>query len=145
MTIRITIFSLLLAGVLTGPGCAKEKRPSPEIIARYEQDADRLCRAIVGCIKADISARLAGHPERRDLILKRMSRDLCIKGQYRLIGQLSVTPMPDRNRPRPGPELYRLYAECSRAVARESNCSRRKEIHKNHPACKQIRREPLPG
>ena len=121
--------------------CNRREKPSPEIVARYHKDADRFCRAIVDCIKADISRRLADKPERRDMILRRMTRDLCIKGQYRLIGDISVDPLPDRKRPLPGEEVYRMYSECSRAVAEADNCEDRKRIHKTNEACQKLRKD----
>ncbi len=138
MRTPVFLFTLLLI-----PGaiarCKQEpKAPPPEILARYQADADRYCRAIVDCIKEDVAARLRGEPERREMVLKRMSQDLCLKGQYQLLGKLSVDPAPGPGRPY-NPDVYVTYGQCARAVVEQKDCERRRATHKQFPACQRLR------
>lgn len=73
------------------------------------------------------------------MVLRRMTQDLCLKGQYRLIGDLSVDPDPDKKSPAYNPEFYRLYSECSRVVSEAADCRKRQELHRTHPACQALR------
>jgi len=136
ITKPVFISVLLIFGLLF---CSKPADPPPGVILKYQKDAHRYCNAIVNCIKKDISDRLKSKPERRDMILSRMKRDLCIKNQYRLIGKLSVNPDPKKNTLPYDPALYKLYSECSLAVSSAADCTKRKEVHKTHPSCKKLR------
>ncbi len=88
-------------------------------------------------MKADVARTLADKPERRDMVIRRMTRDLCVKNQYSLIGSLSVDP--GRKEPVYKPEVYKDYSECSRAVAEAKTCDDRKNVRNNHEACRRIR------
>jgi hypothetical protein len=135
---RILWIHLLLTAVIaTAPFCKKETAPPPEIVKKYQADADRFCGAIVECMKEDVRTRMKDRPERRDMVLKRMDRDLCIKGQYALIGRLSVDPYPEPART--DPESYATYSECADAVAAAPDCDIRRERYNTHPACVKIR------
>ena len=73
------------------------------------------------------------------MILKRMTRDLCLQGQYTLLGTISVAPRNTGERTPVTPELYRSYSDCSRAVAGAPDCSERRAVHRTHPACAKLR------
>jgi len=129
--ITILLFSILVSG------CKQEVSPPPEVATRYFQNIDRFCHAIVNCMKEDVRKRLSDQPERRDMVIARMDRDLCQKEQYRLIGSLSVKPHPDR--PRTDQEIYSLYDSCVQAIAAASDCSARLDLYRNNPSCIAIR------
>lgn len=136
---RSLISALLLMSTITLTGChKKEKSPPPEIVRQYQKSADLFCNAIVECFKKDVTDRLKDSPDREQLVLSRMNRDLCRKGQYSLIGKLSV----DMSKSMPAqtdPSLYKTYEECAMAVAHSPDCKTRKKVHREHPACKKIR------
>jgi hypothetical protein len=115
------------------------KEPSAEIISRYQADADLFCQAIVDCMKEEVIQKLHASPERRDMVLSRMTRDFCKKGQYQLIGQLSTDPSPGQ--PSGSLELYQNYHDCAAAVAGAKDCAKRREIHQTHSACMKIKSE----
>lgn len=117
--------------------CRPSQKLTPEMAALYQEEAHRMCTAIVDCMKEDVEARLKDEPERRDMVLRRMNRDLCLKGQYELIGRLSVDPT-QKVRPA-SDELYKIYGECSQAVAASPGCAERKTTHRTHPACRKLR------
>ena len=129
----------LLAGALTLlPYCnQKPAEAPPQVLARYAADADAFCKAIVECIKEDVAARMDDRPERRDMILDRMDRDLCIDGQKKLLGKLSVDPA--------GKDAgyiaaqYEAYGACTKAVVAAENCEDRRTTHKTDPACVKLR------
>lgn len=128
---------LIISGILLR--CGHPGAMPQEVKKKYEADAHRLCNAITDCIKEDVARRLSGSPRRKAMVLQRMTHDLCLKGQYRLIGDLSVDPDPNKKPAPYDPEIYRLYSECSRAVARARDCQQRRELHRNHPACRALR------
>lgn len=138
MARKICVFAIIAAGVFSA-SCSR-KEPSAEIIARYQADADLFCQAIVECMKEEVRTKLQASPERRDMVLSRMTRDFCKKGQYQLIGQLSTDPAPSQ--PSASAELYANYHECAAAVAGAKDCAKRKEIHQTHSACIKIKSEP---
>ncbi len=117
--------------------CSRPVVPPESVVAAYKADADRFCAAIVDCMKEDIKKRMAAEPERRDMIIRRMDRDLCVKGQHALIGQSSV----DLTTKKPvfQPEHYKTYAECAGAVAGAKECTERMRIYRELPACRTVR------
>lgn len=133
--------SLLLSSLLLSAiGCKRAVAPPPEVWQKYQQDADQLCNAIVDCMKQEVKTRLADHPQRRDMVLKRMDRDLCIKGQYSLIGKLSVDPSggkPASYRE----EYYNQYHNCAIRVVAAKDCTERQTIHRTDPSCIAVRKE----
>lgn len=129
-------FPIILAAVFFA-SCSR-KDPPPEMIARYQADADLFCQAIVDCMKEEVRLKLQASPERRDMVLARMTRDFCKKGQYHLIGQLSTDTAPGQPA---RPDLYESYHECAAAVAGAKDCVKRREIHQTHAACMKIRSE----
>ncbi len=127
---------LLLLSLLTH--CSrKPEPPPPEVVARYQAHAGRLCEAIVDCMKEEVRERLARQPERRDLVLARMDRDLCLKEQYALIGEISVDPTPAAAPYRE--EHYRLYEACADAVTKAATCEERRDIHRTDTSCVRLR------
>lgn len=117
--------------------CSRTSTPPESVITAYKADADRFCSAIVDCMKDDVKKRMAAEPERRDMIIKRMDRDLCIKGQYALIGQSSVELTVKK--PAFQPEHYKTYSECANAVASAKECTERMKIYRELPACRTVR------
>lgn len=135
---RTFCLAAFLSLVLCGSSCnRKPTQPPPEIQARYAADAEAYCRAVVDCIKEDVSARLADRPERRDLIVDRMDLDLCREGQLQLLGKLSVDP--DGQERDFVPEHYETYGACARAVTAAATCPERRAAHKTDPACVRLR------
>lgn len=118
---------------------ACDSRPylSEEQKAAYQKSADQFCRAITRCIKEDVQERLAHEPRYRAHVVSRMDRDLCMKGQYNLIGSLSVDPQSGP--PLDQKKLYDLYSECSNAVAGAPDCETRKELHRTYKSCTALR------
>lgn len=112
--------------------------PPPEVMRHYQEQADRLCKAVVDCIKADTADRLADQPEQRDMVLGRMSQDLCIENQYQVIGNLSTEPLGsapvDYNE-----EQYRRYDRCVAVVTEAADCETRRDRYMNHPDCRGLR------
>ncbi len=133
-------FALLGAGVLAlgVVACSRPAGPSAELVARYQPHADRMCRAIVDCIKADVARSMKAHPERRDMVLRRMDGELCVKNQYRRIGDLSVWPGLPRQGIPDQEGLYRLYAQCAQAVSGAPDCTSRKRAHREAPPCVKL-------
>lgn len=130
-----SVWACLVLFVLTL--CTRTSAPPEEVIVRYKADADRFCAAIVDCMKEDVRKRMAHEPERRDMILRRMDRDLCVKGQHVLIGQSSVdltTKKPAYN-----PEHYKVYSHCADAVARAKDCAERMRLYQDLPECRTVR------
>lgn len=127
---------LLGAAIFTG-ACKEKPNLAPALRARYDADAARLCTAIVDCLKADVSERLKNQPERRDMLLGRMTRDLCKEEQFSLIGAASVnvgpaTPLDDE-------AIYQSYSACSAAVASASDCRARQDAYRNFPDCARLK------
>lgn len=131
------LFPIILAAAISA-SCSR-KEPSQEIIARYQADADLFCQAIVDCMKEEVRQKLNTVPERRDMVLSRMTRDFCKKGQYQLIGRLSSNPAGGT--PSTDTGLYESYHECARAVADAKDCAKRREIHQTHSACMKIKND----
>ena len=131
------VFPIIVAAIFFA-SCSR-KDASPEIIARYQADADLFCQAIVDCMKEEVRQKLEASPERRDMVLSRMTRDFCKKGQYQLIGQLSTDPTGGQ--PSNQADLYNSYHECALAVAGAKDCAKRREIHQTHSACMKIKSE----
>lgn len=138
LSFRICASLLLLISVGSVACKKKPVPPTAEVIQQYQAQADRLCRAVVDCIKADTAKRLAGQPQHRDMVLSRMGQDLCLKNQYQLIGSLSTEPLG------PGPaqsdsELYERYGRCVTAVESATDCETRRERYFTHPDCRGLR------
>ena len=141
---RNIVGALVLAALLVlteffSFGCSRNRKPPWELEHKYFLNVAQLCNAITDCIKKDIALRMKERPERRKLILRRMSRDLCRKNQFRLIGNLSVDPRAGKYSPARTNKLYGIYEQCARAVAQEKDCAKRKQMHLNHPACRRLR------
>ena len=105
---------------------------------QYREQANALCRAVLECIKADVAERLADTPQRRDMVLARMSQDLCLEEQMLLIGSLSTAPLG----PTPAdysPELYERYGRCSQAVTATPDCATRRRVYFENPDCSGLR------
>jgi hypothetical protein len=134
--LRLVGAALLGAVVLTG-ACKEKPSLPPELRARYDVDAARLCNAIVDCLKADVSERLKDRPERRDMLLGRMTRDLCKEEQFSLIGAASVNAVPTT--PLDDEAIYRSYSACSVAVAAADNCQARQAVYRNFPDCARLK------
>lgn len=134
---------LLCCATLAGFGALCKRRPEvPQALRdRYQADADRFCNAIVDCVKEDTARRLAAEPERRDMVLGRMSVDLCRENQYLLIGSLSADPLGPQPAGMPAgmDEMYAAYSRCSAAVAGAPNCAERRTAYQAHPDCARIR------
>lgn len=137
---RVWLVSFTLLAWLVG-GCARKPELPKEVRERYQKDAARLCHAIVDCIKEDVSRQLAKAPERRDMVLGRMTREHCVENQYRLIGDLSVGMQPGKIKIEFDPKLYELYSQCSQTVAGATTCHERKRLHREAPSCVQLRTE----
>ncbi len=134
----IFIFTMLW---LPASQCRKARpEPPDEVKARYFADADRFCHAIVECMKQDIIRRVDRDLRRRDLILSRMNQDLCIKNQYHLIGDLSVSPYGHEASLEE--ELYQEYHNCAEAVGVATTCQERLQKVKENESCRKIRKEP---
>ncbi|MEQ9366109.1 MAG: hypothetical protein RIF32_17835 [Leptospirales bacterium] len=119
--------------------CKKKPEPPPlAVMQKYQAQADRLCHAVVECIKEDTAKRLADQPRRRDMVLARMGQDLCVENQYQLIGNLSTEALG----PRPADydeALYQRYGRCVAAVEAADDCESRREQYFNHPECRGLR------
>ena len=136
---RLFVHGSAVAFLALGLFCQKAAAPSAAILARYQEDAARLCLAVVDCVKEDVGRQMAAHPERRDMVLARMDRELCVKNQYRLIGDLSVWPgLAGAGVSNPD-ELYALYSQCSLAVSRAPHCALRKRLHREEDSCRRLR------
>ncbi len=127
---------LLVAGFAH---CKKKPEPPPlAVMQRYQGQADRLCRAVVKCIKEDTARRLADQPQQRDMVLARMGQDLCVKNQYQLIGSLSTEPLgagaADYDE-----ALYQRYSRCVSAVEAAADCEARRRQYFEHPDCRGLR------
>ncbi len=133
------VATVVIAGaILTVGACRKPSSTPPKaILVKYQADALRLCGAIVDCIKQDVANRLQGQPERRKMIMNRMTRDLCVKKQTAFIGKLSTDPSGKGFAFKP--ENYKLYSECSKAVAGAPKCAERRRLHKEHASCRGLR------
>ena len=128
----------LLLIVPLGACHSNENQVPLEIQKQYQEDAHQMCQAMVDCMKEEVEKDLADEPAKREWVLGRMSRDLCLKGQYSLIGKLSTDPeRPDHFVFRR--ENYETYARCSRAVSEANNCESRGEIHRQNPDCQKLR------
>ena len=119
--------------------CGKKKRPEAQFTEQYYADAKIFCDAIVECMKKDIGDRLKDHPERKEMVMNRMTRDLCLKGQTHLIGELSVEVTPVKNNLSDKKNLYEEYHKCAKAVYEAPSCDDKKSAHKSHPSCIKIR------
>jgi len=120
-------------------GCQKSDPVTPEIIKQYQKDADAFCNAMVDCMKEEVKQKMSGSPERRDMMLGRMTREFCRKEQYSQIGRLSADPSNGQFLDRR--DLYEAYHQCSEAVQQAANCMARREIHRTNAACVKIRSE----
>lgn len=139
MLLRRPALFLFCAALSVVPvACERETfEPPPEVIQRYQAEARDYCAAIVECMEADVKARLADQPERRDMVLDRMNGELCLKGQFQLLGKLSVDPSGEK---KPfDPAHYETYGQCARAVTAAENCADRMTAHKQDPACQRLR------
>ncbi len=134
--LRLVGAALLGAAVLAG-ACKEKPNLAPALRARYDVDAARLCNAIVDCLKADVSERLKDRPERRDMLLGRMTRDLCKEEQFSLIGAASVNVGPSA--PLDDEAIYQSYSACSAAVAAASDCRARQAAYRNFPDCARLK------
>lgn len=132
-------FFLIPAAAFLLPGCQKSDPVTPAVIEKYQADADLFCNAIVDCMKDEVREKMKATPERRDLVLSRMTRDNCRKGQYSLIGRLSTDVAARGAADEAG--IYREYAECAHAVAEAKDCTQRKQLQKEHPACAKMKAE----
>jgi len=119
--------------------CGKKKRPETLLTDQYYADAKIFCDAIVECMKKDIEDKLKEHPERKEMVIRRMTRDLCLKGQIQLIGNLSVEVIPENKNFLDQKILYEEYHKCAKAVSEAPTCDYKKSIHKSHPSCIKIR------
>ncbi len=135
---------LLVALALAGGGLCKKKprKPPAFVFQQYQAVAGQLCDAVVDCIKADTAKRLADQPIQRDMVLGRMTRDLCVEQQYQLIGQLSTDPLGggqvDFDPERDGP-LYEQYERCVKAVTTAGDCAARRTAYFEAPDCRGLR------
>ncbi len=118
----------------------KSPDPDPAIVETYQKNADLFCTAIVECLKDDVKNRMKGNPDFRDQIIGRMDRDLCHKGQYSLIGKLSVFQNPQGNA-ETAKEVYNTYERCAKAVSEAPDCEDRLRIHRENPDCQSIRKK----
>lgn len=128
--------ALLLAGS-TAIACKRRSEVPPDIAIRYQQDASRLCNAIVDCLKEEVSESLRQQPERRALVLSRMTRDLCREQQYARIGQASAAAGPQS--PEFDASVYRAYSGCSQAIAAAEPCAERRRLYREHADCALLR------
>ncbi len=119
--------------------CQKSDPVTPAVIAKYQKDADLFCNAVVDCMKEEVREKMKGTPERRDLVLSRMTRDFCRKNQYSLIGRLSTDVTGGKAADEAS--VYRTYAECAKAVSEAKDCQERKRLQTEHPACAKMRAE----
>ena len=134
----LILLMLILLGVAASSCKKKEKLPTA-VSEEYQKAAHNLCNAIVDCIKADLAKRMKEHPARRDLLLKQMDRDLCLKRQYHMIGELSVDPLPEASEASHQIENYQHYQACSQAVVAAGSCIERMETHRTFPSCQKLR------
>lgn len=118
--------------------CSKPRSVPQEVLAKYSADTDRFCAAMVDCIKEETEKHFQGSPERREMVLRRMSRDLCVKGQQSIIGRLSVDPLSKTVVPF-NPALYQAYSSCAAAVSEAKTCPDRLRVHRENPDCLKIR------
>ena len=122
--------SLLLAGcIMFLAGCVE--KPDPSIEARYQATADRFCNAIVECLKEDMAQKMKDQPQKRDLFLQRMDRDLCLSGQYQKIAGLQE--LMDEG------TILDRYTRCSDTLEASEDCIARLDALKSNPDCKSIR------
>ncbi|MCE9596718.1 MAG: hypothetical protein K8S54_01995 [Spirochaetia bacterium] len=138
-TTQLLVILLVIFSALFLANCQKSDPVTPEIIQAYQKDADGFCNAMVDCMKEEVKAKMKASPERRDMVVNRMSREFCRKGQYQLIGKLSTDPSAGQALDRH--DLYKAYHECSDAVQQASDCEARRSVHKSNPACMKIRSE----
>lgn len=134
---RSLVGALLLGAAIFTGACKEKPNLAPALRARYDADAARLCSAIVDCLKADVNERLKNEPERRDMLLGRMTRDLCKEEQFSLIGAASVNvgaaaPLDDE-------AIYQSYSACSAAVASANDCQARRDAYRNNPDCARLK------
>tara|TARA_B100001778_G_C18502209_1_gene590203 strand:- start:246 stop:665 length:420 start_codon:yes stop_codon:yes gene_type:complete len=121
---------LTLAASLTTLSYCVEK-PDPSVKDRYQETADRFCNAVVECLKEDLAERMDKEPQKRDLFLSRMDRDLCLEGQYQKISGL-LNHMEENS-------ILDRYQRCSEALEAKEDCSQRIQELKSNPDCKSIR------
>ncbi|MCR9142262.1 MAG: hypothetical protein NXI24_08415 [bacterium] len=140
--IRLLLGLAVCCALATGfAACKKKPEPVPlEVMQRYQAQADRLCRAVVKCIKEDTARRLADQPQRRDMVLARMGQDLCVKNQYQLIGSLSTEPLGAKPADYDD-QLYERYGRCVAAIEAAQDCETRRERYFQHPECAGLRSE----
>ena len=139
--VRLLFFLALLPAFWT---CKRPAAPPPEVVQRYQAHADQFCRAVLTCMKEEVEQRLANSPERRDMVTRRMDRDLCVENQYNLIGELSVDPR-GAQAANYEPELYEAYGECARVVAESADCETLRGNYRDHPACRRLHDNPADG
>ncbi|MBL8018431.1 MAG: hypothetical protein JNM27_02085 [Leptospirales bacterium] len=138
-TTQPLVLSFLIFSVPFWVSCQKSDPVTPQIIEAYQKDADVFCNAMVDCMKEEVRAKMKASPERRDMVVNRMSREFCRKGQYSLIGRLSTDP--SSGQPLDRSDLYKAYRECSEAVSQAADCDARRSVHKNNSSCQKIRTE----
>lgn len=132
----------LILGLSVGfiaPSCKRKLLLDKEIQTRYNADANAYCNAVVNCLKQEISEKLADEPERRDMVLARMKRDLCVEKQFHLIGDLTTEPY--KGKPVLDEKLYNTYSLCTKAIVNAPNCIEMKRIHQEEENCKALRQD----
>lgn len=147
--LRLYLLLLLATTLLAGSSACKKKprQPPAYVYEQYRAAAGELCGAVVDCIKADTARRLADQPIQRDMVLGRMTRDLCVEQQYQLIGQLTTDPLgggqPDFDPERDGP-LYERYQRCVAVVTAAPDCPARRKAYFEAPDCRELRDQQQP-
>lgn len=139
--LRVFIYGILaLLYIFTSLSCKKKESIPENIRIQYQANADKFCKAITGCIQKEIETRLKNQPKRRDMVLKRMNRDLCRKNQYLLLGSLQAHPMGGQAVPF-NKKIYMDYDICATTLSRASNCIEVRKQYDELPECRRIRKK----
>lgn len=135
---------LVLSLLASFTGCKKPSEPPQEIQARYFTQATIFCQTMVRCMQEDMRKRLADAPQRRDLVLSRMNKEVCHKTQIKAMSQLHLLGSLEAD-PR-GPqivaydaELYRAYGNCTQVLSSATDCNAVHAAYNNHPDCRKVR------
>ncbi|MCB1307918.1 MAG: hypothetical protein KDK30_07060 [Leptospiraceae bacterium] len=145
------LMGILLCAICAGimPRCERKAGEIPYgMKLQYKEDALKVCRAISDCLQADVRERLADEPERRDMIVRRMDRDLCVERQFeqistdlKMIGE-SVTDAYTEMRPTGSEEYYRSYSRCAEVIDQAPDCASVRTAYDDDPACAILHSRP---